>query len=466
MRIVRARPSTLSRAATSSALHASAVKANCRRRASRPVAALQDELKPVGRLQPGMAVDRVGGQWAQQLELRHRLGLLDRAGALHQEDERLGAAVHGRHLRPADLDQHVVDLAGGECRHQMLDHPDATLPRPRRLVTVSAPTTCSRSGRDRRRARPVGAAEPDARALCRRAEREADPRAAVEADAGAADHVTKCPLLPYHQRTSGSPRFRFRRAPPPTACPRPRDGPLLRPASHAGNEERPPPSLLRVAGATSHKISTDCYGLPLRWYFRYQLSTRSVRRRKAGISPISSVAPARVPPIVRAGRALRSEKRGCWRSIGRSGVGAGEGELLDPREQVGPRSSARAAGRTTGSSAASATARPPSRPTPRSASARSCHSGSAARRCTAGLGSLARRAAGFGWLGIGQGLTALALRLEPEQAGAGARLLRRRRLRGTPPGPWSPGRAAGRCRSRRPRPASGPGASCRRSSRR
>lgn len=43
---------------------------------------------------------------------------------------------------------------------------------------------------------PIDAAEPDAGALRRWAECQADPRAAVETDAGAANHVTKRPLLP------------------------------------------------------------------------------------------------------------------------------------------------------------------------------------------------------------------------------------------------------------------------------
>src|SRR5688572_28880564 len=66
---------------------------------------------------------------------------------------------------------------------------------------------------------PVDATEPDARARIRGAEREADPSAAVEADADAADHVTKRPLPPH----PGEIRASVLQAPSrrtPTACPR------------------------------------------------------------------------------------------------------------------------------------------------------------------------------------------------------------------------------------------------------
>ena len=45
-------------------------------------------------------------------------------GALDQEHERRGAAVHDRHLRPVELDLGVVHAAGGERAHQVLDRGD------------------------------------------------------------------------------------------------------------------------------------------------------------------------------------------------------------------------------------------------------------------------------------------------------------------------------------------------------
>ena len=110
-------------------------------------------------------------------------------------------------------------------------------------------------------ARAVDAAEPDARALRRRAEREADPGAAVEADAGAADHVTKCPLLPHPQELRAH-RVRV----PPRPCRRPlahdrRTGRPCATARACRNEERPPSPLPGAAGANKSQVLTVCYGL-------------------------------------------------------------------------------------------------------------------------------------------------------------------------------------------------------------
>ena len=93
---------------------------------------------------------------------------------IHQKHERPGAAVHRRQLRAADLDQDVVDLAGGERGHQMVDHPHAGTGRvPEAGDAVGATTTLSRRAGIAARAGAVDAAEPDAGALRRWAERQA-----------------------------------------------------------------------------------------------------------------------------------------------------------------------------------------------------------------------------------------------------------------------------------------------------
>ena len=66
-------------------------------------------------------------------------------------------------------------------------------------------------GHDRHSAGAVDAAEPDAGALRRWAERHGHPGAAVETDAGTTNDLSKRPLLshPSELRTTG---FEFRRA--------------------------------------------------------------------------------------------------------------------------------------------------------------------------------------------------------------------------------------------------------------
>ena len=75
--------------------------------------------------------------------------LLHQPGALDQEDEGRGAAVHRRHFRPVELDQHVVDLEPGEGRHQMLDGRDRRRRHGQAWCTAPTAPGCARSPRSR-----------------------------------------------------------------------------------------------------------------------------------------------------------------------------------------------------------------------------------------------------------------------------------------------------------------------------
>lgn len=61
---------------------------------------------------------------AQNLEITTGRAERDEAGRLDGCDELGGAAVHDRHFRAVDLDQHIVEAEAGAGRHQMLDRGD------------------------------------------------------------------------------------------------------------------------------------------------------------------------------------------------------------------------------------------------------------------------------------------------------------------------------------------------------
>lgn len=50
--------------------------------------------------------------------------LFANAGALDQENEGRGAAVHNRHFRPVDFDYRIVDAAACERGHKMFNGGD------------------------------------------------------------------------------------------------------------------------------------------------------------------------------------------------------------------------------------------------------------------------------------------------------------------------------------------------------
>ena len=133
----------------------------------------------------GATIDETVADAARFLELHG-------AGALDQEHEGRGRAVHDRQLGAADLDQGVVDLAAVERRHQVLDgrdrHAGVVADRGAQAAVDDAAPVGADLGLAAA-AREVAAAEDDAVIGRRRVQHHAHPHAAMDADPGAADGV-------------------------------------------------------------------------------------------------------------------------------------------------------------------------------------------------------------------------------------------------------------------------------------
>jgi hypothetical protein len=117
--------------------------------------------------------------------------LLGRTGAFDEEDERLGAAVHRRQLRAADIDDRVVDPGHRQRRHDMLDANDPGAIAVGENERVLGDQEVLGPGADAGRSRPVAAAEADTRAGRRRLQGEANAGPRMAADADAADGVAE-----------------------------------------------------------------------------------------------------------------------------------------------------------------------------------------------------------------------------------------------------------------------------------
>ena len=101
--------------------------------------------------------------------LARRLQLLH-AGFLNEIDERRGAAVHDRHFRRVQLDQHVIDVHADERRQEMLDGLDRDLVSGQAGGELDAGEVMHRRGHFE--VAEVGPAEPDSETGGRGLERE------------------------------------------------------------------------------------------------------------------------------------------------------------------------------------------------------------------------------------------------------------------------------------------------------
>ena len=224
------------RARAISALKPSGVKVNCRlwwsiSGWSKWIA--QSISKRGGRLEPGALVLAAHRDRLQDLDPAPRPVLLDHAGALDQEHEGLRAAVHDRQLRPAQLDQGIVDLARREGRHQMLDRGDRRAARPAQLGAHGGVADLVVARRHRRTVRLIVAHEPDAAVGLGGTQRQRDLGTGVQAGTDTADRVAQGTL-----RTAGEARPTTDQASAPFA-PRPLPTPAPARAPEIGATNRP-----------------------------------------------------------------------------------------------------------------------------------------------------------------------------------------------------------------------------------
>ena len=130
----------------------------------------------------------------EDLEGAARCVLRGGPGALDEEDEGRGAAVHDRHFRSAQFDDGVVDGAAGQRGHQVLDGA--------RFDVVVTDQGRAQGGFDdvRPGRRDLGtvhravAAEPNAGIRFGRMQGHVDLDATMETDTGAMNRILQCPL--------------------------------------------------------------------------------------------------------------------------------------------------------------------------------------------------------------------------------------------------------------------------------
>ena len=129
--------------------------------------------------------------------------LLDDARRLQQEHERAGRAIHDRHFGRGQVDVGVVDAQARERGHQVLDrqHLAARLGQAGAQHRLGDELRIGRNVDDRIQ---VHAPEDDARVHGRRTQREVDLLAAVQPDAGGADHVLEGALLEHAGSSLGA----------------------------------------------------------------------------------------------------------------------------------------------------------------------------------------------------------------------------------------------------------------------
>ncbi len=141
---------------------------------------------------PAVAIDHFHRlQYAD--ELLRRI-LLFNARRLNQEDKRAGAAVHDGHFRPIDFDMAVIDTQPRERRHQVFDGGDfiAVFDEGRRKLGF--PHIKGMAG-NFNRLRQINPVKDDAGIRRRRAQRQTNLLARVQANAGRSDAVTKGTLV-------------------------------------------------------------------------------------------------------------------------------------------------------------------------------------------------------------------------------------------------------------------------------